>query len=88
MALIGKLRFVIYYVQDDSMGSCDINLIWNKDYRFDKLIKSMGQIISLTFEKTCMTFVTGSQFGYICIWDLQTKSLLRRLKPLAGLNQM
>jgi hypothetical protein len=60
MALIGKLRFSLYYVQDDSMGSCDINLIWNKDYRFDKYLKSMGQIISMAFEKTCMTFITGS----------------------------
>lgn len=53
MVIVSKMRFSIFYIQDDNIGSADFNLIWDNDYRFKKELKSMGQIFCLDFEKSC-----------------------------------
>ena len=80
VALIGKMKFTIYYIYDDNIGGCDYQVVWSKDYRFDRSIRAMGQIISLDFEQQCVTFITGTAQGWICIWDLQEKRILRRIR--------
>lgn len=40
----------------------------------------MGKICCLDFEDKCVTFVTGTENGWIQIWDLQNKCLIRRFR--------
>lgn len=42
MCIVSKMRFSIFYIQEDNTGSVDFNLIWDNDYRFKKQLKSMG----------------------------------------------
>mmetsp|Transcript_27145 Transcript_27145/g.41301 ORF Transcript_27145/g.41301 Transcript_27145/m.41301 type:complete len:263 (-) Transcript_27145:939-1727(-) len=60
LAVVGKMKFTIYYIYDDNVGGSDFQVVWSKDYRFDKHIRTMGQIISLDFEDRCVTFITGT----------------------------
>jgi hypothetical protein len=83
ICITSRLRYSIYYIQDDNMGSADFTLIWNNDYRFDKHLKSMGQILTMDFHKSCKTFITGSQLGWICIWSLCDRVLMHRIRVKA-----
>ena len=80
LAIVSKYRFTIYFVQDDNNGSCETSMVWDKDYRFDKSLTQMGLILSLDFEKSCLTFVTGTHLGWILIWNLKDKQLIRRFR--------
>lgn len=42
MAILGKTKFSIYYIQDDNEGSVDYEAIFHMDYKFDLEIKAMG----------------------------------------------
>lgn len=57
------------------------------DYKFDLEIKGMGQIINLDFGQECLTFVTGTSLGWIQIWDLQNKCLLRRFRTCEPISK-
>jgi len=72
------MRFTIYEISDNNNGGCDWVALWDNDYRFSKKLKQLGQILCLDFEPTGTSFVTGSQTGWICIWDLEEKTLLRK----------
>lgn len=70
MAILGKTKFTIFYIQDDGEGGVDSQEIYTKDYKFDPKFKAMGQILNLDFEDDCTTFVTGTSLGWIQIWSL------------------
>jgi hypothetical protein len=36
----------------------------------------MGKLISLDFENKCKTFITGTNLGWVCIWNLEEKELM------------
>lgn len=47
----------------------------------------MGQILTLDFEDTCTTFVTGTSLGWVQIWSLQNKCLTRRFRTVEGIGK-
>lgn len=47
----------------------------------------MGQVLNLDFEADCLTFVTGTSLGWIQIWDLQNKCLLRRFRTCEPIRE-
>jgi len=75
--LLGKTQFSIYDVSDDGGGAVEQETIWKYEYRFDRQISHIGQIISLDFANSGMRFATGSSFGHVCMWDIPTRRLER-----------
>ena len=80
MGLIGVMRFTIYDIFDDTSGGSEYQMLWDKNYRFDPKLKDLGQIECIDFEKRGCEFLTGSNLGWICIWDLKFKFLLRKFR--------
>ena len=80
LCIVSKLRFSIFYIQDDNIGGTDFSLIWDNDYRFNRQLKQMGQILSLDFENSCKTFVVGTQLGWICLWDFSERAMRYRIR--------
>ena len=80
LCIVCRFRFSIFYIQDDNVGSADFNLIWDNDYRFNRTLKSMGQVLCLDFEKNAKTFITGTQCGWVCVWDLNDRVLKHRVR--------
>jgi len=40
----------------------------------------LGKLISLDFENKCKTFITGTNLGWICIWNLEDKELMSKFQ--------
>ena len=56
----------------------EITEIWDNDIRFDKEIRSLGKFTSIDFDDKCKTFVTGTNMGWICVWDLVKREFLSK----------
>lgn len=84
MAMVSALRFQIYNMYDDQLGQVEYYMVWDNDLRFNKALRSLGKIISLDFENDLKTFITGTNLGWICVWDLENKQHLRKFQVLDG----
>lgn len=80
MALIGKHRWAVYYIQEDGEGGIEIRNHMDHNTKFDQYCVQMGQVISVDFEHSCNTLIAGTKIGYIQIWDMMSKTLLRRIR--------
>ena len=83
VAVLGKMRIAVFYMQEDLSTTADYTVILDKDYKFDKELRGMGQITAVGFENTkCGEFLTCSQIGWLCLWSLE------RRNENNGANQM
>ena len=67
---------------DDGMQQIEYTEVWDKDIRFDRNVRNYGKMISLDFENKCKTFITGTNLGWIVVWDLLNKCKLNAIQVL------
>lgn len=80
LGLLSDFRFTIYNAYDDKLGNAEQFLIWDHNLRFDKSLRALGKLTALDFENECSTFITATNQGWICVWNLGEKQLAKKFK--------
>ena len=62
------------------MKNAEVVEVWDNDLRSDPKVRSLGKLISLDFENQCKTFITGTNLGWVCIWNLDDKELMSKFQ--------
>ena len=57
------------------------------DYKFDRQIRQYGKILSVDFTHDCERFVTGTNSGYVCFWDIKQKQIIHKYKVINPVSQ-
>ena len=75
LAVISDMRFTIFYIYEESFLGADKDLIFDCKYRFEDNIRSYGVINALDFNQDCTNFVTGTNMGWVCFWNLTDRKI-------------
>ena len=69
-------------MSDNEGEGIDKQVYMHCHYGLNKDLISMGQITCIDFEQNCQTFVAGTNIGWIQIWDMNKKTILRRFRSI------
>ena len=65
IAILSSYRFKIIYVYEEPTQGCEIDVMWDNYYQFDKEMIKYGQITSLDFFTNISGFMAGTNKGYV-----------------------
>jgi hypothetical protein len=70
LMVLVKDKFYLYYIYEEDCHGVEYDLIWECDYKFERSIRKYGKFISIDFEDSCESFVSGHNTGYVCCWNI------------------
>ena len=73
LVILCQEKFYLFYVYEEDLQGCEKDLIWEYDYKFEKEVRKYGKILCVDFEDKCETFVTGTNSGWVCCWDIHDR---------------
>lgn len=82
LAIVGPHRLMIYYIYDEDCTGADQDLVWDINYRFDNSVKKYGMHNCIDFEDKCLTFVSGTNIGNVCIWNLEERAMTHTVRVI------
>ena len=82
LAIVGAYRLAIYDVYDEYCAGADHKLLWDMNYRFDNSVKKYGMHTCVDFEDKGLTFVSGTNIGYVCVWSLEKREMLSSFRVI------
>lgn len=67
--------FQVYYVYEEEQSGCEMDKVWEVEFRFSREYSRFGQHRCFDFEQECASFVSGTTLGYLCLWNLKDRKL-------------
>lgn len=79
IGFIGSWRFTVYSMYMDLTSVCELNSRFDCNFHRKKELKAYGQPLCMDFEESALTFVTGSNIGWICTYDITCMNIIDAL---------
>lgn len=80
VAVVSPMRLQIYNVYQDAHGHIDTNKVWDLNYRFDKELKHLGDILAVEFEVMVRFFAASTATGWIIVGDPANKQVVSKIQ--------
>ena len=71
-------RVAIYYIYEEETKGSEIDLCWDMRYRFNKKILRYGQQQCMDFDDDGVTMVTGTNAGWVLVWNISERKLRQK----------